>query len=176
MSTSTQSPKTMMELQAALRLKYKSDAEALIKAEPVKEAFRKYMNRCLSSGSTTKQLPDWKDVHEHLMVSRPARGIDKTLNEIIEQQCTDNPYELMPHVSMFALRIMEFIKSAEGEVFDISLEDHPTRRPGDVQFDRCRRIMDLLAFLVNQHREMKKKNTETKREPQIQEKPKGNWI
>ncbi|KAI2467465.1 hypothetical protein F4781DRAFT_308916 [Annulohypoxylon bovei var. microspora] len=156
MSASTRAPKTIEALRSALRLKDKNSIEALVTATPVTEAFRKYSNRCLSSGSTTKLLPDWKDVDEYLHDKRMSRGLrrkGKTLEEAVDQDCVDKPYELVPHASMFALRIMTFLKSERGEAYDISLEDHAIKHSEDPQFDRCVRIMHLLGFLVNQNRE-----------------------
>ncbi|KAI1106383.1 hypothetical protein F4804DRAFT_41600 [Jackrogersella minutella] len=159
MSASAEAPKTIEDLQAVLRLKNKNNTEALVRADPVKEAFRKYSNRCLSSGSTRKQLPDWKDVDEYLLdmrMSHQVRRMGKTLKEVVSQDCMDKPYELLPHASMFALRIMVFLKSEKGEQYDIGLEKHAIRYSEDVSFDRCIRIMSLLGFLVNQNREMKR--------------------
>ncbi|OTA88613.1 hypothetical protein M434DRAFT_122309 [Hypoxylon sp. CO27-5] len=179
MSAPAQAPKTMDQLQAALRLKDKSKAEALLKAHPVKEAFRKYMNRCLSSDSTKRELPDWKKVDEYLLdkrMSASARGAGKVMKEIVAKECMDKAYDPLPHASMFALRIMTFLKSEEGEAYDISLENHSIWHHREVQFDRCKRIMNLLGFLVNQNREMKR-NRELKRDRQIQEKMReNNWI
>nr|KAI1457915.1 hypothetical protein F4805DRAFT_160284 [Annulohypoxylon moriforme] len=181
MSAPTRAPKTIEQLQSALRLKDKSSAEALIKANPVTEAFRKYSNRCLSSGSTTKLLPDWKDIDDYLLDARTSRAVrraGKTLKQVVEQDCVGKPYELVPHVSMFALRIMTFLKSQDGRAYDIPLETHAVRFSQDRQFDRCVRIMNLLGFLVNQSRE-KKANRAIKVDsegPKELEKPEGNWI
>ncbi|KAI1139906.1 hypothetical protein F5Y05DRAFT_335536 [Hypoxylon sp. FL0543] len=178
MSTSARAPKTIEELRDALRLKETREAEALVNFDPVKEAFRKYMNRCLSASSTTKQLPDWKDVDEYLLerrMSRQAREVGVELEKIVDEDCKNRPYELLPHASLFALRIMTFLKSKEGEVYDISLEDHAAGRWEDVQFDRCVRIMALLGFLVNQDR--MKKAEELSRDQEIQAIMKeNNWI
>lgn len=155
-------PKTIEELQAALRLGSKSDAEALIKADPVTEAARMYLNRCLSSGSTRKQLPDWKHVDIYLQNKRMKVPVRGTLEQEVAKDCTDKPYELLPHAGMFALRMMDFLISEKGEMYDIPLETDKIRYPRDVQFDRCIRIMDLLGFLVNQNREMKREREEKK--------------
>ncbi|KAI1206146.1 uncharacterized protein F4807DRAFT_239132 [Annulohypoxylon truncatum] len=152
MSATDRAPKTIEQLRSALRLEDQSKAEALIQAEPVKEAYRKYANRCLSSSSTTKLLPDWKEVDEYLIELRMRLG-GKTLEEVVEQKCNEQRYELKPHVALFALRIMTFFKSEEGEVYDNPLELHRVRIKEDVSFDRCVRIMNLLGFLVNQNRE-----------------------
>ncbi|KAI0112775.1 hypothetical protein F4776DRAFT_667131 [Hypoxylon sp. NC0597] len=179
MSAPAQAPKTIDQLQASLRLQDKSKAEALIKAHPVREAFRKYMNRCLSAGSTKKQLPDWKEVDAYLLekrMPRTGRVAGKVLEDIVAEDCVNKPYDLLPHASMFALRIMTFLKSEEGEAYDIRLEDHAVRRHGDIQFDRCKRIMKLLGFLVNQNLEMKR-NRELEKDREIQGIMKeNNWI
>ncbi|KAI0843611.1 hypothetical protein F5Y06DRAFT_291527 [Hypoxylon sp. FL0890] len=177
MSASAQAPKTIDELQAVLRLKEKSQAEALINADPVKEAFRMYMNRCLSASSARRQLPDWKDVDEYLLdkrMSAQARQMGRKLDEIVVEECKNKPYDLLPHATMFALRTMTFLKSQEGEVYDISL-DRPTGRWEYVSFDRCKRIMSLLGFLVNQDRDMKAKELRKDQEMQAEMK-KNNWI
>ncbi|KAI0880102.1 uncharacterized protein GGS22DRAFT_99835 [Annulohypoxylon maeteangense] len=169
MSATAKAPKTIEQLQAALRLKDKSSAEALIKANAVTEAFRKYSNRCLSSGSTIKLLPDWKDVDGYvhdMHMSRAVRRAGKTLKQVVEQDCLAKPYELIPHAAMFALRIMTFLKSKDGEIYDVPLKDNARRSFQDLQFDRCVRIMNLLGFLVNQNRE-RKANRAVKE---------GNWI
>ncbi|KAI1381241.1 hypothetical protein F4677DRAFT_120025 [Hypoxylon crocopeplum] len=175
MSASARAPKTIEELHVALRLRHRADAEELIKIDTVKEIFRKYSNRCLSSGSTKLQLPDWKDVDEYLLEVRtswPVRKMGKTVEEIATQDCSNKPYDLLFHASLFALRIMTFFGSDEGHKYDIILEERRVKCPQDVQYDRCIRIMDLLGFLVNQDREMKRER-EAKKEQEMKE---GNWI
>ncbi|KAI1400717.1 hypothetical protein F4819DRAFT_359377 [Hypoxylon fuscum] len=175
MSVPGRAPRTIGELQAALRLKDETGAEALVKAAPVKEAFRMYMNRCLSSSSTKQQLADWKDVDEYLLdqrTSRLVRRMSKTLQQVVDDDCFNKPYDLVAHASLFALRIMTFLKSDKGEMYDISLEDHAIRRYEDISFDRCRRIVSLLGYLVHQNGKAKRK-AEMKMDQEMKEK---GWI
>ncbi|KAI2602633.1 hypothetical protein GGR54DRAFT_653714 [Hypoxylon sp. NC1633] len=158
MSAPAKAPKTIEELQIALRLKQKSDAEALVKTDDVKEAYRKYANRCLSSGSTRQELPGWDEVDQYLMDTRLSGrlGRRQTLEDVVAEDSYNRPHELLPHASLFALRIMAFLKSRKGRQYDVG---PGTRRVGadeDLQFDRCVRIMALLAFLVHQSRESKR--------------------
>ncbi|KAL7624606.1 hypothetical protein AAE478_006173 [Parahypoxylon ruwenzoriense] len=158
MSSSTRtSPKTIRELQGALRLG-KADAEALVKSEAVREAFRQYMNRCLSSGSATKKLPDWKEVDDYLhdkrISTRVRRGV-KSVEAAVADDCFEQPYELLPHASLFALRVMKFLKSSKGKAYDVDPDESAVMRWQEVEFDLCVRVMNLLAFLVNWNRQMR---------------------
>ncbi|KAI1780751.1 hypothetical protein F4818DRAFT_435948 [Hypoxylon cercidicola] len=168
MSVPASAPKTIEQLQNTLRLKAKADAEALVKADHVTEAFRMYSNRCLSANSMKLLLPDWKDVDEYLMdkrTSRQVRYMGKTLEGAVTKECFDKPYGLVPHASLFALRIMTFLKSDKGEKYDIILEDRRIKHNSDLSFDRCKRIMALLGFLVHQGRErMRRLNAKRDRE------------
>ncbi|KAI1653661.1 hypothetical protein F4813DRAFT_247310 [Daldinia decipiens] len=168
-------PETVKSLQISLRLKTHRDAEALIEVDEVKEAFRLYMNRCLVATSMTKELPNWKDVDDYLQnlrTSSAVRNKAKTLREAVEEECKSAPYELLPHVSMFALRMMSFLITARGEVYDINLDAEIAKSPEDVQFDRCIRIMHLLGFLVNHDREMRRAREAEKTRQAIGD----NWI
>ncbi|OTA98798.1 hypothetical protein M426DRAFT_17069 [Hypoxylon sp. CI-4A] len=175
MATSPQHPKTIDQLQRELRLKDRLQAQSLVRADAVKEAFRKYMNRCLSAISITKQLPDWKDVDEYLQEKRTSphvRIMGRRVEELVERDCIDSPYELLYHASLFALRIMTFLRSKTGEKYDISQNHRSIKHNTDLKFDRCVRIMNLLGFLVNQHRETM---TERQRKKDRQKKE-TSWI
>ncbi|KAI1388575.1 uncharacterized protein F4822DRAFT_250564 [Hypoxylon trugodes] len=153
MSSPNQCPMTIQELQIALRLRTISDAEELIKADPIKEAFRMYMNRCFSAASITRSLPNWKEVDEYIYWKQLHIGLRTTgalLRQVVAKDCHDNPYELIPHVGMFALRVMDFIKTPEGARFDVPLDATRIMRQEEIYFDRCRRLTTLLGFLVNQ--------------------------
>ncbi|KAI1652306.1 uncharacterized protein F4817DRAFT_10336 [Daldinia loculata] len=168
-------PETVKSLQISLRLKSRRDAEALIEVDEVKEAFRLYMNRCLTAASMNRELPDWKNVDDYLQSLRTSsvvRNKVKTLKEAVEDECKSAPYELLPHVSMFALRIMSFLTTARGEVFDVILDAEIAKGPEDIQFDRCIRIMHLLGFLVNQDRETRRAREAEKTRQAIGH----NWI
>ncbi|KAI1084898.1 hypothetical protein F5B20DRAFT_591925 [Whalleya microplaca] len=148
---SKNTPKTMEELQKCFRLKKKADAEALIKSDYVRECFRKYKNRCMSSGSVQKVLPDWKVVDEYLQDKLATRRVrrGKTLEECITEECYYQPYELLPHVSLFVVTVTDFLKSSKGKQFDVSLQKYSRQ---DAEFDRTMRVMSLLGFLVKQDR------------------------
>ncbi|KAK6955677.1 hypothetical protein Daesc_003320 [Daldinia eschscholtzii] len=169
-------PDTVKDLQVALRLKSYRYAEALVKVDDVREAFRLYMNRCLAAaGSLTRELPDWKEVDgylQQLRLSFVVRSGQKTLREVVDEDCASKPYDLVPHVSMFALRIMDFLRTAEGSRYDVGLSPEVARHPDDVQFDRCIRILHLLGFLVNQDRELKRAREAEK----IRDAIGDNWI
>ncbi|KAI0851944.1 hypothetical protein F5Y00DRAFT_203841 [Daldinia vernicosa] len=168
-------PETVKSLQISLRLKTQRDAEALLEVDEVKEAFRLYMNRCLSAASMTRELPDWKHVDDYLQnlrTSSVVRSKAKTLREAVEDECKSAPYELLPHVSMFALRIMSFLVTARGEAFDVNLDAEIAKSPEDIQFDRCIRIMHLLGFLVTRDREARRAREAEKTRQAIGH----NWI
>ncbi|KAI0901361.1 hypothetical protein F4806DRAFT_451994 [Annulohypoxylon nitens] len=178
MAAPPNAPKTLQELQTALRLTSKNVAGELIKAFPVTEAYRKYANRCLSSGYTNKSLPDWKDVDEYiydLRALRPPRG--KPLRETVKWHCNNKPFELLPHAALFSLRIVEFFMSEKGARFNVCLQSHKARFPVDRNFDLCKRIMNLLGFLVNQSRARKEKMAAELEEAKIRAgKGENNWI
>ncbi|KAI0010544.1 hypothetical protein F4779DRAFT_616512 [Xylariaceae sp. FL0662B] len=135
MSAPSKAPNTIEGLQESLRLTKKADVEALLKTNDIKEAFRQYRNRCLSSGSTKKLLPDWKAVDEYLqdkLTSRPVRR-GQPLEESVAQACHSHPYELIPHVSLFVLTVTDFLTSSTGKQFDVGLAKHS---PQDAEFDR----------------------------------------
>ncbi|KAI6087446.1 hypothetical protein F4821DRAFT_108356 [Hypoxylon rubiginosum] len=159
MSVPTSAPKTIPQLQNTLRLKTQADAEALIKALPVENAFRMYMNRCLSAGSTKQELPDWKDVDEYLQEKRILKRVrlrGQTLEDVVAKEAFEKPYDLVRHASLFALRVKAFLKSDRGEKYDVILDKSQIRQAQDLAFDRIRRIMALLGFLVHQSRERQK--------------------
>ncbi|KAI4866551.1 hypothetical protein F4820DRAFT_245869 [Hypoxylon rubiginosum] len=160
MSVPASAPKTIEQLQNTLRLKTKADAEALVRTGPVADAFLMYLNRCLSSSAIKQQLPDWKDIDEYLTekrLLRQKRIVGKTIEEVVTKESVDKPYDLVSHAALFALRIMTFLKSDKGEKYDASLEEHRIKHDADLSFDRCKRIMALLGFLVHQSREATKK-------------------
>ncbi|KAI1471696.1 uncharacterized protein F4812DRAFT_188921 [Daldinia caldariorum] len=169
-------PDTVKDLQISLRLKSYRNAEALVQVHDVKEAARIFMNRCLgAAGSLTKELPDWKDVDnymQHVRLSFAVRRAQKTLAQAVDEDCKVKPYDLMPHTALFCLRIMDFLRTAEGGAYDVCLDPLVVRRREDVQFDRCIRILHLLGFFVNQHRETKRAREAEK----IREAIGDNWI
>ncbi|KAI0130709.1 hypothetical protein F4814DRAFT_140025 [Daldinia grandis] len=168
-------PETVKSLQISLRLKSQRDAEALVEVDEIKEAFRLYMNRCLTAASLTKELPNWKRVNDYLQHLRTwsvVRNKMKTLREAVEDECQSAPYELLPHVSMFALRVMSFLITAQGEAYDVNLDVEIAQCPEDIQLDRCIRIMHLLGFLVNRDREARRAREAEKTRQAIGH----NWI
>lgn len=171
MSAPARAPSTIKELQSALRLKHRSDVEALTKSDYVKETFRMYANRCLSSGAIKKELPDWKDVDEYLLekqTSWSVRSNSQSLEQAVTEESYNNPYDLLSHAALFALRMMTFLRG-KGKKYDVSL-DYATC-PEDVLFDRYMRILNLLGFMVSQNREMKSR-TESNRGSIVE----WNWI
>ncbi|KAI1802356.1 hypothetical protein F4811DRAFT_405510 [Daldinia bambusicola] len=169
-------PDTVKDLQISLRLKSYRNAEALVQVDDVREAARLFMNRCLGvAGSLTTELPDWKDIDSYLQYVRlsfAVRRAQKTLAEAVDEDCKAKPYDLMPHAALFCLRIMDFLKTPEGAAYDVRLDPLVVRRPEDVQFDRCIRILHLLGFFVNQHRETRRAREAEK----IREAIGDNWI
>ncbi|RYP31243.1 hypothetical protein DL767_005872 [Monosporascus sp. MG133] len=147
-------PKSMGDLQTRFSLKDNSDAEALLKAWPIKEAFHYYLNRCLSNQhSVVEELPEWQEVDQYLLDMRMiprAKRRDRSLKEVVEEECFNAPYQLMPHVALFVLRAESFLQSDEGTRFDIASQMYDTKQ--DKEFDRRWRSMDLLCFLVGRHR------------------------
>ncbi|RYP07514.1 hypothetical protein DL764_002443 [Monosporascus ibericus] len=152
--TATEVPKSMGDLRARFGLKNNSDAEALLKAWPIKDAFHYYLNRCLSNQhSVVKELPEWQEVDQYLLDMRMMpqdKRRDKSLKELVEEECFNAPYQLMPHVALFVLRAESFLQSDEGIRFDIASQMYETKQ--DKEFDRCWRSVDLLCFLVGRHR------------------------
>ncbi|KAI1825425.1 hypothetical protein F4861DRAFT_538108 [Xylaria intraflava] len=142
------------DLQESLRLPTEADASALLGADQVRETFRLYRNRCLVSDRRgPAQLPDWKDVDEflyELQLSAPFRrdagNAGSRLLDYVARLCRDKPFELMPHVAAFVLRVESFLRSPSGAVFDVARAGSGSEC--DVLFDRYLRIMKLLAFLV----------------------------
>ncbi|KAI0181732.1 hypothetical protein GGR52DRAFT_53326 [Hypoxylon sp. FL1284] len=159
MTAPASAPKTIEQLQEAFRLATRADAEALADAGPVADAFRTYANRCLSSGTVSRQLPDWKDVDGYLTNRRMSPQVRRratattTLEAVVEADCFDAPYDLVRHASLFALRVAAFLRSDAGEKYDVLIERSRIRRSEDLSFDRCRRIVALLGFCVNRSRE-----------------------
>ncbi|RYP50985.1 hypothetical protein DL768_003569 [Monosporascus sp. mg162] len=147
-------PKSMGDLRDRFGLKDSSDAEALLKAWPIKEAFHYYLNRCLSNQhSVVKELPEWQDVDQYLLDMRMmprAKRRDRSLKELVEEECFNAPYQLMPHVALFVLRAESFLRSDEGTRFDIVSQMYDAEQ--DKEFDRRWRSIDLLCFLVGRHR------------------------
>ncbi|RYP91207.1 hypothetical protein DL770_002684 [Monosporascus sp. CRB-9-2] len=147
-------PMSMGDLRARFGLKDNSDAEALLKAWPIKEAFHYYLNRCLSNQhSVVQELPEWQEVDQYLLDMRMmlrAKRRDRSLKELVEQECFNAPYQLMPHVALFVLRAEIFLQSDEGTRFDIASQMYDTKQ--DKEFDRRWRGIDLLCFLVGRHR------------------------
>ncbi|RYO81113.1 hypothetical protein DL766_009925 [Monosporascus sp. MC13-8B] len=151
--TAPGAPKSMGDLRARFGLKDNSDAEALLQAWPIKEAFHYYLNRCLSNQhNVAGELPEWQEVDQYLldmrMMSRAKRR-DRSLKELVEEECFSAPYQLMPHVALFVLRAEGFLQSDEGTRFDIASQMYDTEQ--DKEFDRRWRSMDLLCFLVGRH-------------------------
>ncbi|RYP63419.1 hypothetical protein DL769_006958 [Monosporascus sp. CRB-8-3] len=147
-------PKSMGDLRARFGLKDNSDAEALLKAWPIKEAFHYYLNRCLSNQRTViKELPEWQEVDQYLLDMRMmprAKRKDRSLEELVEEECFNAPYQLMPHVALFVLRAESFLQSDEGTRFEIASRKYDTKQ--EKEFDRRWRSIDLLYFLVGRHR------------------------
>ncbi|KAI0121706.1 hypothetical protein BJ170DRAFT_133676 [Xylariales sp. AK1849] len=139
-------PETLQDLQNSFKLAKVSDARALIEIDAVKESFRQYLNRYLKSETTTAEdLDDWKVIDDYLY---EVRLHHKRPGEYAADQCLHQPYARRPHVALFVLRIMRFLKSKKGELFDV---------PGvrgehgdDRDFERCRRSVQLLGFLLKQ--------------------------
>ncbi|KAI1769134.1 hypothetical protein GGR53DRAFT_474598 [Hypoxylon sp. FL1150] len=162
MSLPTSAPRTIEHLQKALRLPTQADAEALVKALPVEEAFRMYANRCLSAGSASEEaLPDWKDVDAYLLEERMRKRVRllghlQTLEDVVAKEAFDRPYDRVRHASLFALRVMTFLKSDEGERYDVLPEKPRIKMAQDLAFDRAVRIMALLGYLVHRGRERRR--------------------
>ncbi|KAI1091180.1 hypothetical protein F5B19DRAFT_287225 [Rostrohypoxylon terebratum] len=178
MTAPPSAPKTTQELQIALRLDNENSARELINAFPVTEAYRKYANRCLSSGYTNKSLPDWKDVDEYIYDLRASRAPGgKPLREVVKEHCKNKPFELLPHATLFSLRIVEFFRSEKGIRFNMPLRSHKAQFPLDRNFDLCKRTMILLGFMVNQSRERKERRASELEEAQVRAgKGEKNWI
>jgi hypothetical protein len=84
---------------------------------------------------------------------RGTQGGVKTLENYLASICRDKPYELMPHVAMFALRVGAFLMSEKGARFDVGKgagEGSVSKGGlgGEREFDRALRIMKILGFLV----------------------------
>ncbi|KAI1506761.1 hypothetical protein F5X99DRAFT_423380 [Biscogniauxia marginata] len=158
----TQTPGTLEELRTSLRLGSSSEAEALLRAWPVKEAFHSFVNRCLSSrGPEPRPIPDWKVVDGYLHEKRldadvrkgkkKKEGEGEALEERVAGECLQRPYEPLPHVAMFVLRMARFMDTEEGGRFDVGPR-RLVKKPGR-EFDRCVRATQLLGFLLKRHRE-----------------------
>lgn len=148
-------PKTIEELQRVLRLRHRSDAEALIKEDAVKEAASLYFNRCLSSGSTVLQL-DWRDVQEYLDEKDVSCREGWSVRREVEEDCRNDPYDIKPHAAMFIIQILDFFVSEEGKVYDIPLDPEEVRCYKHHILDASLRIIDLLGFLVTRSRKTEK--------------------
>lgn len=145
----SRTPKTIDELRHRFGLTADSDAEALLNAWPIKEAFYAYLNRCLSTQRTRPlELPGWKEVDQYL-VEIQARHRSKPLGQLLEKKCMGFPFELMPHVALFVLRAEVFLQSDEGSAFDGAGVKYGAKQ--DREFDRRWRCTDLLCFSVHRH-------------------------
>lgn len=166
--TAPRPPKTVQELRARFRLGGDAEAEALLAAWPVKEALRRYLNRCLATRrAVPAELPGWQEVDEYLTetalrlgigvgvgveagVPRAASGEAASLERAVEDACFATPFALLPHAARFVLRVEGFLVSSEGRAFDAASGAYDRR--SDVEFDRRRRAVDLLGFLVSRHK------------------------
>ncbi|KAI8630737.1 hypothetical protein F5Y19DRAFT_32930 [Xylariaceae sp. FL1651] len=164
---------SLLDLQKSLRLADVDTTQVLLKSEQVKDAFRLYRNRCLVSGSTkADQLPSWMIVDEYLYelqlspefrqyMREPSKANKETktqmntIDNYLVEICRAKPYELVPHVAMFVLRVSRFFESPEGSKYDVVKQSgrqgyRPSKIPekSERDFDRCSRIMEILRFKV----------------------------
>ncbi|KAI1753162.1 hypothetical protein F4782DRAFT_498522 [Xylaria castorea] len=166
-NTDTTKVTNVTDLGKSLRLSSEAETQALLKNHQLTEAFRLYRNRCLvSDRSCAACFPDWQDVDTYLYelrlstefrqyVRKQSKTADPNvapLDDYLAKLCLCGPYVLMPHVSMFVLRVNGFLESREGQRFDVC-RDAGT---GDEErrervFDRYSRIMKILTFLVSRH-------------------------
>ncbi|KAI1433224.1 hypothetical protein GGR50DRAFT_518899 [Xylaria sp. CBS 124048] len=148
----------LSSLQRSLRLLTQADVEALLAADQIREAFRMYRNRCLiSDRHVGERLPSWKDVDEYLydlqlsgeyrLLKRSGQEGNDALLEYVSRICHDKPYQIMPHIAAFTLRVEKFWRSPRGAWFDVGCRAEDAH---DRVFDRYRRIMELLRFLLEQ--------------------------
>ncbi|KAI1328140.1 hypothetical protein F5Y16DRAFT_420273 [Xylariaceae sp. FL0255] len=137
--TTKNSSQVLEDLTTDLTLHDNSETLTLLRHPEVKELFRHFSNRCLSPGHLSiAKLPDWKDVDEHIYkislssvfrqqllanTGGQLRTLDtsikthqqthKLLETHFERQAYDLPYEYLPHVCLFVLRLTRFFETGE---------------------------------------------------------------
>ena len=157
----TRPPKTIEELRVRFRLKNDAEVEAMLGIFTVQEAFRRYLNRCLSTKRTELiELPGWKEVDAYLeMKQEPIQRAKSAtpaaaLQHDVEEACVRQPFNPTPHVALFVLRIEAFLVSEEGKAFDVA--SRRLEYSGEVEFERRWMATDLLYFLINRHNSKQK--------------------
>ncbi|KAI1269452.1 hypothetical protein F5Y18DRAFT_98845 [Xylariaceae sp. FL1019] len=162
---------TIPNLSESLHFNNDEAVLALTGNQKLQEYLRLYQNRCLSTNHLrAANLPNWKEVdaylHTLLLYSDFRKRPDKAakLQAHLEKICFDEPYKLMPHVSLFVLRTMRFFKSPEGQQFDVprfgGLRDVLKTKIENAtldEMDKCKRAMQVLLFLVTRDEQAKRK-------------------
>ncbi|KAK6209002.1 hypothetical protein LQW54_006750 [Pestalotiopsis sp. IQ-011] len=140
-------PTPLEQIQKTFKLPSLSETRDLVRAGPIQDAFRQYLNRYLCSHRSHLDPPeDWQAIDAHIFA---ARITFRDPEAHIADQCGRRPYERLPHAALFVLRVMRFLASDGGARFD-----GPSVRweqKGDRDFARCKRGLELLGFLVRQH-------------------------
>ncbi|KAI5864022.1 hypothetical protein GGS23DRAFT_595674 [Durotheca rogersii] len=144
-------PRTLPDLQAALRLPTEAAATALVGEDAVKEAFRRYANLCLSAGLPGQAVPTGRAVQRYL-TGRAVEGRGAAaLDGAVAADCHARPYDVLPHAARFVLAAALFLNTPSGRPYDVGPPAaHP---PPDADLDRCDRLVRLLGFLAQQNRE-----------------------
>ncbi|KAI3319145.1 hypothetical protein HD806DRAFT_539524 [Xylariaceae sp. AK1471] len=118
---------------------------------------RRYLRTAISTSPSTPTTTNGEDGKGN--VKGGVKLGMKTIDDYLARVCHDKPYELMPHVAMFVLRVGGFLKSELGEEFDVGREDgrgvsnggersEGSKRRREREFDRALRIMRILQSLV----------------------------